>query len=220
MSRLLLIEDDLPLGTSLQRVLTVAGHQVVWLRSAADAERFLAGPAFDLMLLDLGLPDGSGLQVLQGLRQSGQALPVMIITARDSVDDRVHGLDMGADDYLPKPFAMEEMLSRIRALLRRQAGQASNVWQLGPLSLDTRRRRVSVAGQEINLSTREFDILSTLAAQHGQVLTRAQIERQAGIMDDLESNAVDVHICKLRKKLGHDWICTVRGVGYALECPT
>ncbi|MDN3546402.1 MAG: response regulator transcription factor [Roseateles asaccharophilus] len=220
MASILLLEDDLPLGQSLQRVLSMAGHKVLWLRTAADARRFLQEDGdFALLLLDITLPDGTGLDLLAWWRQQGRKTPVMMITARDSVEERVEGLDCGADDYLGKPFAMEEMLSRVRALLRRHCGQASNVWQLGPLSLDTARRRVQLDAQEVPLSVREYDILLSLAAEPGRVMTREQIERSLGGSDLLDSNAIDVHIYKLRKKLGNDWISTVRGVGYALEVP-
>ncbi|MCX2861521.1 response regulator transcription factor [Paucibacter sp. PLA-PC-4] len=219
MSSILLIEDDLPLGHSLQRVLSMAGHRVVWLRSASDARRFLCELPFDLLLLDIGLPDESGLALLAWWRALGRATPVMLITARDSVEERVEGLDAGADDYLGKPFAMEELLSRVRALLRRHSGQSSNTWQLGELVIDTARRRVLLAEAEVALSAREYDILLTLAAEPGRVLTREQIERGLGGGELLDSNAIDVHVYKLRKKLGNDWIATVRGVGYVLEAP-
>lgn len=217
MSNILLVEDDLPLGNSLQRVLTLAGHHVVWLRNGSDARRFLGDMDFALLLLDIGLPDELGLDVLAWFRQLGRQTPVMLLTARDSVGERVQGLDAGADDYLGKPFAMEELLSRVRALLRRQSGQASNVWQLGPLSIDTARRRVLLNAQEVTLSAREYDILLALAAEPGRVLTRAQIEARHQLSDTLDSNATDVHVYKLRKKLGNEWISTVRGVGYVLE---
>lgn len=219
MSSILLIEDDLPLGHSLQRVLSMAGHRVVWLRSASDARRFLGELPFDLLLLDIGLPDESGLALLAWWRSLGRATPVMLITARDSVEERVEGLDAGADDYLGKPFAMEELLSRVRALLRRHSGQSSNTWQLGELVIDTARRRVLLAEAEVPLSAREYDILLTLAAEPGRVLTREQIERGLGGSELLDSNAIDVHVYKLRKKLGNDWIATVRGVGYVLDAP-
>ncbi|PND36102.1 DNA-binding response regulator [Paucibacter aquatile] len=219
MANILLVEDDLPLGNSLQRVLTVAGHHVVWLRNGGDARRFLGDMEFSLLLLDIGLPDELGLDVLAWFRQLGRQTPVMLLTARDSVGERVLGLDAGADDYLGKPFAMEELLSRVRALLRRHSGQVSNTWQLGPLSIDTARRRVQLSGQEVALSAREYDILLALAAEPGRVLTRAQIEARHQLSDTLDSNATDVHVYKLRKKLGNEWIGTVRGVGYVLDLP-
>lgn len=219
MPNILLVEDDIPLGTSLQRVLTMAGYQVVWLRNGSDARRFLIDADYALLLLDIGLPDELGLDLLAWFRKLGRSTPVMMITARDSVGERVLGLDAGADDYLGKPFAMEELLSRVRALLRRNSGQASNVWQLGLLSIDTHRRRVVLGGQEVKLSVREYEILLALAAEPGRVLTRAQIEANHSVADTLDSNATDVHVYKLRKKLGNAWIGTVRGVGYVLDLP-
>lgn len=218
MASILLVEDDLPLGNSLQRVLTVAGHHVVWLRTSADARRFLQEQRFAL-LLDIGLPGESGLELLAWWREQGQATPVMLLNARDSVGERVQGLDAGADDYLGKPFAIEELLSRVRALLRRHSGQTSSVWQIGPLSIHTARRRVQLHGQDVHLSAREYDILRALAEDPGRVLTRAQIEASSSPADTLDSNATDVHVYKLRRKLGNHLIGTVRGVGYVLEAP-
>ncbi len=217
MAGILLVEDDLQLGNSLQRVLTVAGHHVVWLRTQADAQRFLAEERFDLLVLDIGLPDGDGLQLLSALRQAGNGTPVMLLTARDSVGERVLGLDAGADDYMGKPFAVEELLSRVRVLLRRHSGQATPVWHIGPLTINTARRRVQVNGQEVLLAAKEYDILYLLAENAGRVLTRAQLEARVGRAETLDSNATDVHVYKLRRKLGAALIATVRGVGYVLE---
>ncbi|TDP58903.1 response regulator transcription factor [Roseateles toxinivorans] len=220
MATVLLVEDDLPLGNSLQRVLAMAGHHVVWLRSAGDARRFLDEMDFALLLLDICLPDETGLSLLGWWRGLGRATPVMMITARDSISERVQGLDAGADDYLARPFAMEELLSRVRALLRRHSGQVSNTWQLGALSIDTARRRILLENEEVALSSREYDILLALAAEPGRVMTRPQIERTHSAADALDSNAIDVHVYKLRKKLGNGWIGTVRGVGYVLDLPS
>jgi DNA-binding response OmpR family regulator len=217
---ILLVEDDLPLGTSLQRVLNDAGHNVVWLRTAADATRFLSQQSFELVVLDVVLPDDSGLSVLRWLRGRGDATLVLMVTARDSVGDRVEGLDSGADDYLPKPFAIEELLSRIRVLLRRQRQQLSATWSLGGLQIDTARRRVKLHDVEVQLSLREYDLLLALAGNAGRVMTRAQIERLVAASDSNESNTLDVHIYNLRKKLGSQMIGTVRGVGYVLEMAT
>jgi DNA-binding response OmpR family regulator len=216
---LLLVEDDLPLGGSLQQLLRGAGYPTVWVRTAADAKRFLQSEPFDLLLLDIVLPDESGLKVLHWLRERGMLTPTMMLTARDSVSDRVSGLDGGADDYLAKPFAVPELLSRVRALLRRQGNQRSAVWQIGTIEIDTARRKVSVEGGDVPLSQREFDLLCALAAEPGKVITRAQLERTSPSGEDLESNALDVHIHNLRKKLGAACIETVRGVGYALGVP-
>jgi DNA-binding response OmpR family regulator len=213
---LLLVEDDVPLGGSLQQLLRGAGYPTVWVRTAIDAKRFLDSESFDLLLLDIVLPDESGLQVLQWLRARGLLTPIMMLTARDSVSDRVSGLDNGADDYLAKPFAVPELLSRVRALLRRQGNQRSAFWQIGAIEIDTARRKVSVGGDDVALSQREFDLLCVLAAEPGKVITRLQLERTSLNGDELESNALDVHIHNLRKKLGSSCIETVRGVGYAL----
>lgn len=215
--KFLLVEDDIPLGTSLQRVLTGAGYNAVWLRQACDAKKFLADSPFDLVLLDIMLPDESGLEVLRWLRARGDATPVIMLTARDAISDRVAGLDGGADDYLPKPFAIEELLSRIRVLLRRQSKQLTASWRVGSILIDTARRKVSVGDREISLTMREYDILLALASEAGKVLTRAQIERSASLIEGAESNAIDVHIYNLRNKIGGHLIGTVRGVGYVLE---
>jgi DNA-binding response OmpR family regulator len=213
---LLLVEDDVPLGGSLQQLLRGAGYPTVWVRTAVDAKRFLGSESFDLLLLDIVLPDESGLQVLQWLRARGLLTPTMMLTARDSVSDRVSGLDGGADDYLAKPFAVPELLSRVRALLRRQGNQRSALWQIGAIEIDTARRKVNVGGDDVALSQREFDLLCALAVAPGKVITRSQLERTSTNGDELESNALDVHIHNLRKKLGSSCIETVRGVGYAL----
>lgn len=215
--KILLLEDDLPLGTALHRALTADGHAVMWLRTASDAEAFLMAERFDLALLDIVLPDGSGLDVLARLRARGDATPVMMLTARDTVSDRVNGLDAGADDYLPKPFAIEELLSRMRALLRRRGTHLSAVWHAGRIAIDTSRRRVTVDGAEIALSVREYDILVALATDPGTVLTRTQIEHRVSFAEGTESNRIDVHIHNLRRKIGAHLVTTVRGIGYVLE---
>lgn len=215
--KVLLVEDDLSLGSSLARVLREEGLPVLWVRSCAEARQFLGSESFDLVLLDIVLPDGSGLDVLAGLRGGQVDVPVMMLTARDSVSDRVTGLDAGADDYLPKPFAMEELLSRIRVLLRRRGKQLSALWSVGTLSIDTARRKVAVGDQPVSLSSREYGILAVLAADPGRVMTRLEIESSLSLTDGAESNTLDVHIYNLRRKIGADRISTVRGVGYALE---
>ena len=214
---LLLVEDDLPLGTSLQKLLISEGYPTLWVRTAEDAKRFIESDNFDLILLDVVLPDESGLLVLQWLRTRNVLSPTMMLTARDSVSDRVVGLDSGADDYLAKPFAVPELLSRVRALLRREGSQRSSKWVVGNIVIDTSRRKVHIDNVEIVLSKREFDILCLMAQHPGKVMTRAQLERTSSFTEDAESNSLDVHIHKLRKKLGLTRIDTVRGVGYVLE---
>jgi len=214
---LLLVEDDLSLGSSLQHVLSAAGHPTVWLRSGEAARQRLRNEAFSVLLLDIVLPDISGLELLRWLRSEGQLTPVLMLTTRDSVSDRVAGLDGGADDYLPKPFAVEELLSRVRALSRRHQQQLTAVWQVGSVEVDTARRRVMQAGVEVPMPAREFDILMALVGSAGKVMTRPQIEKAAALTPTAESNVLDVHIYNLRKKLGNDFIATVRGVGYVLD---
>jgi DNA-binding response OmpR family regulator len=215
--KLLLTEDDEQLGEALQAILVANGYAVTWVRSAEDAQRFIQGENFDLLLIDIVLPRMSGLDLLRWTRTQASESAVMMLTARDSVFDRVLGLDAGADDYLPKPFATDELMSRIRALLRRRISQKSSVWQVGALIIETVRRRVSIDGNVVNLSQREYDLLWRLACNPGKVLTRRQLASGSDAEYGVDSNAVDVHIYSLRKKLGNDLIGTVRGVGYVLE---
>lgn len=215
--KLLLTEDDAQLGEALQAILTAHGYVVTWVRSAEDAQRFIQSENFDLLLIDIVLPRMSGLDLLRWTRDRATESAIMMLTARDSVFDRVLGLDAGADDYLPKPFATDELLSRIRALLRRRSSQKSSVWQVGPLTIETARRRVTLDGITVNLSQREYELLWRLASNPGQVLTRRQLASGSEAEYGMESNAIDVHIYSLRKKLGNELIGTVRGVGYVLE---
>jgi len=215
--KLLLTEDDAQLGEALQAILVSNGYVVTWVRSAEDAQRFIESEGFDLMLIDIVLPRMSGLELLRWARDRATESAVLMLTARDSVLDRVLGLDSGADDYLPKPFATDELLSRIRALLRRRGSQKSAMWHVGALTIDTARRRVTIGGLAVNLSQREYDLLWRLASNPGQVLTRRQLASGSEAEYGVDSNAVDVHIYSLRKKLGLDVIGTVRGVGYVLE---
>lgn len=213
----LLVEDDHPLGSSLQEALVKAGYPTTWVRRGPDARRFLEDEHFSIILLDIVLPGETGLELLAWIRARELDAAVLMLTARDSVSDRIRGLDGGADDYLPKPFAVEELLSRIRAVARRSGSQRSAQWQLGSLRIDTASRRVWVDEVEAPLSQREFDVLKVLASEPGKVFTRQQIERASQTRDPTESNALDVHIHNLRRKLGPTRIGTVRGVGYVLE---
>jgi two-component system, OmpR family, response regulator QseB len=218
MMRILLLEDDLQLGKALQSALTQSEFQPIWVRRAMDARAMLDAETFAAALLDIGLPDGSGLDVLTWLRKSGSVLPVIMLTARDAVEDRVRGLDAGADDYLPKPFAIPELLSRIRAICRRRAGFAEQVWRVGPLSIEPTRQRVAVDERELDLSLREYTLLLELARNAGRFVTRAQLEQVVFNSDaNIESNALEVHVHYLRKKIGAERIRTIRGVGYLLE---
>lgn len=219
--KILLIEDDLQLGKAVARAMEQSGFEICWVRMVKDALTQMAQPNFAVILLDLGLPDGSGLDCLQQLRATGDTTPVLVLTARDALEDKVVVLDAGADDYLVKPFAVPELVSRIRALVRRSAGYASQVWQAGPLSLDPVGQRVSLDGQPISLSPREFVILTELVRNAGQVVRKRQLESAFfGQGDGTDSNALEVHIHHLRRKLGSDLIQTVRGVGYMLNRST
>lgn len=213
--RLLLVEDDPMIGASVQSGLRQEGHSVDWVRDGAAAELAMANGVHELVLLDLGLPRKSGLEMLVNLRRKGITVPVLVITARDSVADRVKGLDAGADDYLVKPFDLDELSARIRALMRRQSGRASPVIEHGALSLNPATHEVFLNGSPVNLSGREFTLLHALMEQPGVPLSRAQLEERIyGWDEEVESNTVEVYIHSLRRKLGSEWIRNVRGVGY------
>ena len=213
--RLLVVEDDAMIGNSLRNGLRQDGYTVDWVRDGAAAELATDTTAYDAILLDLGLPGRSGLELLARWRARQNPVPVLIITARDSVADRVLGLDTGADDYLVKPFDLNEVSARLRALLRRRVGRAAPIIENGPLTLDPASREVRLDGNEISLSAREFGILHALMEAPGVPLSRSQLEeRLYGWQEEIGSNAVEVHIHALRRKLGSDWIRNVRGVGY------
>jgi len=215
--RLLLVEDDSMIGAAAQKGLRHEGHTVDWVRDGPQADIAVAGGGYDLVLLDLGLPRKDGLTLLRGWRTRGLDVPVLIITARDAVSDRVAGLDAGSDDYLVKPFDLDELSARVRAVLRRRSGRADAVVKLGALELDTASRRVRFKGKEVGLSAREYALLEALADRPGAYLSRAQLEeRLYGWDEEIASNAVEVHIHGLRKKLDPDLIRNVRGLGYTL----
>ncbi len=196
------------------------GHAVDWVRDGNAAGNALAHEHFDLMLLDLGLPGQDGIAVLRQLRQHGKTLPVIIITARDGVEDRIRGLDAGADDYVVKPFDLDELAARMRSALRRSAGQAAPKIVVGTISIDPATREVQRDGQPVALSAREFAIVEALTLRPGAILSRAQLEeRLYGWGDGLDSNAVEVHIHAIRRKLGSAFIQNVRGVGYFVAKP-
>jgi DNA-binding response OmpR family regulator len=213
--RVLLVEDDRMIGESLREALRQQGFAVDWVRDGRAADTVLASERFDAVLLDLGLPQRSGLDVLRALRARGDATPVIVLTARDALSDKVSGLDAGADDYLIKPFELDELLARLRAVARRQAGRASSVLEVADLKLDPATREVSRGGRAVLLSAREFALLQALLERPGAILSRAQLEdRLYGWGEELESNAISVFVHQLRKKLGDDLLHTVRGVGY------
>jgi two-component system response regulator QseB len=215
--RLLLIEDDPMIGASAREGLRQDGFSVDWVRDGNEALAALAANAFDVVLLDLGLPSTSGEQVLRALRRRGNDVPVLIITARDEVRDRIAGLDSGADDYIVKPFDLDELAARIRAVLRRHAGRADPLLRVRDITFDPATRRVTRRGVQIALSARELALLHALIERPGVILSRAQLEERVyGWGEEVESNAVEVHMHSLRKKLGADFVRTVRGVGYVV----
>ncbi len=216
--RLLLVEDDTMIGEAIRAGLKREGFTVDWVHEGESADQVLRTESFDLLLLDLGLPRKGGLQVLQSLRARHQSLPVLIITARDAVSDRVQGLDAGADDYLVKPFDLDELAARIRALLRRRSGRPQpQMTHLGVV-LNPATHGVSRDGRDVDLSPKEFALLQLLMEHPGTIHSRAQIEeRLYGWGEEVESNAVEVHIHGLRRKLGSDFILNVRGVGYRVR---
>jgi len=213
--RLLLAEDDTMIGEAVRAGLRRDGFAVDWVQDGKAAEAALATCSYDLLLLDLGLPRKQGLAVLRELRGRGDTLPVLVLTARDEVSDRVAGLDAGADDYLVKPFDLEELAARVRAVLRRKGGRASAVIEHGGVRLDPATHEVQRDGVPLTLSPREFALLQTLLERPGRILSRAQLEeRLYGWGEEVGSNVVEVHIHALRRKLGADFIRNVRGVGY------
>ncbi len=214
--RVLLVEDDPMIGKGVQRGLKDEGYAVDWVRDGESAELALAHTAYELLLLDLGLPKKTGLDVLTKLRRDAKELPVLVVTARDAVADRVKGLDAGADDYLVKPFDLDELAARMRSVLRRKSGHADPTIRHGGIAINPATHETSVDGEPVALSTREFDLLHALLRAGGRVLSREQLEQQLYAWgQEVESNAVEVHIHHLRKKLGSELIHTVRGVGYA-----
>ena len=223
--RLLLVEDDRMIGDSLRSALRLEGHAVDWVRVVQAATATLASERFDCVLLDLGLPAGGpgaeaasadgGLAVLGALRTRGDSTPVIVLTARDGPGDKVAGLDAGADDYLVKPFDLDELAARIRAVARRHSGRAEPALAFGGVTLDPATRQVTHDGTPVLLSAREFAVLEALMQRPGALLSRAQLEdRLYGWGEEIESNAVSVYIHQLRRKLGADFIQNVRGVGY------
>lgn len=218
--RLLLVEDEPFLRAQLRSGLVAAGYVVDLADNGRDAHYLGDTEPFDAVILDLGLPVLDGLTVLKRWRDAGRAMPVLILTARDNWSEKVAGIDAGADDYLTKPFHMEELLARLRALIRRASGQASPVLRCGPLALDTRSGRVTCDGQNVNLTSHEYKVLDYLMHRQGAVVSRSELTEHIYAQDfDRDSNTIEVFVGRLRKKLPPDLIETVRGLGYRLAPP-
>jgi two-component system, OmpR family, response regulator len=219
--RVLLIEDDRLIGTAVQLALKDAAYAVDWVTDGEAAIHAAESEAYELALLDLGLPKADGRGVLRRFRGLGRKLPVIIVTARDSVDDRIDGLDLGADDYLIKPFEIRELLARMRAVLRREGSGATPLLSNGELSLDPATREASLLGESALLTAREFALLQALLARPGSILSRSELERQVyGWNEEVESNAIEFLIYTIRKKLGATVIRNVRGVGWMVDRPS
>ncbi|MGB3432049.1 response regulator transcription factor [Achromobacter sp.] len=217
--RILVVEDEPTLSTQLADALRQAGYTVDTAADGGTAQYMGAVETYDVVVLDLGLPVMDGLTVLKQWRAAGQGMPVLILTARDNWHEKVAGIDAGADDYLTKPFHMEELLARVRALLRRSSSHASAQWRCGPLMLDTRLAKVTVDGQALSLTSHEFKVLAVLMQRAGEVISRSELTEHVYAQDhDRDSNTIDVFIARLRKKLPPDTIETVRGLGYRLAC--
>jgi two-component system OmpR family response regulator/two-component system response regulator QseB len=215
--RVLLVEDDALLGDAIQAGLKQSGYAVDWMRDGVSADHALGTEPYAAVVLDLGLPRLSGMEVLRRLRSRSAPIPVLILTARDTVDDRIKGLDAGADDYLLKPFDMGELAARLRALIRRASGKAELLLQVDGIQLDPAAHRVLHHDRSVELSPKEFAVLHALMLNAGKVLSRAQLEEQLYAWgEEIESNAVEVHIHHLRRKLFPELIETIRGVGYLI----
>ncbi len=216
--RLLVVEDEQRVASFLGKGLRAHGYTVEWVQTGQDALHRLARPGISLVILDLGLPDLDGLQVLEGLRERGSTVPVLVLSARGRLDDRVKGLNLGAGDHLGKPFAFEELLARVRANLRPRTAISPGVLHAGGICIDPLRRKVTAGGRTVSLSAREFYLLKAFADHPGQVLSRQELLSMAwGMNFDPQTNLVDVYVGYLRRKLGEPTIETVRGAGYCLQ---
>jgi len=216
--RVLLVEDDSMIGAAVKQALKDAAYAVDWVTDGEAAVHAVESESYELVLLDLGLPKGDGREVLRYLRGRGRKLPVIIVTARDSVEDRIDGLDLGADDYLIKPFEIRELLARMRAVLRREGSGSAPLLSNGKLSLDPATREAFFLGKSAQLSAREFALLQALLARPGTILSRSELERQIyGWNEEVESNAIEFLIHIVRRKLGSSAIRNVRGVGWMVE---
>ena len=214
---ILMVEDDIDLGRALLQALKTEGITGEWFRHAAEARRFVASAAVDCILLDVSLPDGTGYDLLSQWRREGLRVPIIIITAHTGLEERVASLDQGADDFLVKPFAPVELVSRIRAVVRRCARQASELWKLGELEIEPSRYVVRLAGEVLKLSSREFRLLVELSREPGVIVPKSELaQRLEPLGDPLDFGAIEVHVSNLRRRIGARRIRTVRGVGYML----
>jgi two-component system OmpR family response regulator len=215
--RVLLVEDDTILGAAVRDQIRADGHSVDWVTRLDAADDHLAIASYDLILLDLMLPDGRGVPFLRGLRARGDVSPVIILTALDQISDRIEGLNAGADDYMVKPFDLSELSARLKAVARRYSGNPNPLIRIGDLAIDLAARRVTRAGKPVALTAREWVLFEAFVQRPGQLMSKAQLEERLYAFDDeVESNTTEVHISRLRKKLGHEVIETVRGIGYRL----
>lgn len=216
--RVLLIEDDEILGKGILTGLQHEGYTVDWLKDGATAHQAIITEQFDAAILDVGLPKMTGIELLHSIRNRGIVTPVLVLTARETLEDRVEGLDSGADDYMTKPFELEELYARLRALLRRNSGRAESLIEYGAIALDPASHSVKKDGEPITLSRREFSLLHKLLDNTGRVLSREHLTQSLyGWEDDVDSNALEVHVHNLRKKFGTQFIRTIRGVGYMID---
>jgi two-component system, OmpR family, response regulator QseB len=216
--RLLLVEDDLMLGEALQEAMTLHNYAVDWMKDSESAYRAIKHENFDLMILDVGLPGMDGISFLKKIRREKNCIPTLILTARDTLLDKISGLDAGADDYLLKPFELDELLARLRAISRRATGRADNELIHGDLRINPETQEIFYKDKSVSLSRREFMILMKLLETPGRVLSREQLEQSLYTWsDDVESNALEVHIHHLRKKIAPDFIRTLRGFGYVID---
>jgi two-component system OmpR family response regulator len=215
--RVLLVEDDTILGAAVRDQVRADGHSVDWVTRLDDAGDHLASVPYDLILLDLMLPDGRGIPFLRRLRAKGDVTPVIILTALDQVSDRIEGLNAGADDYMVKPFDLSELSARLNAVARRYSGNPNPLIEIGDLAIDLAARRITRAGRSVPLTAREWALFEAFVQRPGQLMSKAQLEeRLYAFGDEVESNTIEVHVSRLRKKLGHGVIETVRGIGYRL----
>ena len=215
--RVLLVEDDTILGAAVRDQIRADGHSVDWVTRLDAAGDHLASASYDLILLDLMLPDGRGIPFLRGLRARGDVTPVIILTALDQISDRIEGLNAGADDYMVKPFDLSELSARLKAVARRYSGNPNPLIEIGDLAIDLAARRITRAGKPVALTAREWVLFEAFVQRPGQLMSKAQLEERLYAFDDeVESNTIEVHVSRLRKKLGHEVIETVRGIGYRL----